>query len=71
MHLQGGAPKMHSHMDHDTILKREMLVNRTKIIKTERDYYRLGIYEALFIKEKKPHLNNQETGKTRTLKLFS
>ena len=72
MHLGSGAPKSHTEASHrHSLLSREMMVQNTKIIRKENDIRRLPIYEALIIQQKCPTINNQDTGSSRTLKLFS
>ena len=67
MHLQSGAPKKHSLQAHSKILTREMLVNNTKIIRSESNFTRLQILEALLIQKLRPQINIQDTGTCRTL----
>ena len=71
LHLSNGAPKLHTSHKHDMTLTRQMLENNTKILAKESDYNKLHILEALFIQHFKPHINKQDTGSTRTLKLFT
>ena len=71
MHLASGGPKQHHQGVHHATLTRKELVDNTKIIRTERDTYRLSILESLLIKKVKPNINNQMRGTHRTLKLFS
>ena len=72
MHLQSGGPKDHACNKHDpSALTRERMVDNTKIIRKENDFSRLQRFEALFIQQKNPIINNQETGSSRTLKLFN
>ena len=71
MHLQSGAIHLHTTDIHGLTLTRETLVNNTKILRTETDYYRLNITEALLIQINKPTINNQLTGRQRTLKLHN
>ena len=72
MHLGSGAPKSHTETSHQqSSLSRDMMVKNTKIIRKENDIRRLQIYEALIIQQKSPTINNQDTGLSRTLKLFS
>ena len=52
MHLASGGPKSHLDIAHGTKLTREILVNKTKIIYTNNDPFRLQIMEALLIKQK-------------------
>ena len=70
MHVGSGAPKSHTRSHHRNTLTRDMLVNNTKIIRRENDKTRLHIYEALIIQQQNPVINMQDTGYTRTLKLF-
>ena len=72
MHLGSGAPKSHTESSHPQIsLSRSAMVENTKIIRKENDTRRLQLYEALIIQQKNPSINNQDTGISRTLKLFS
>ena len=72
MHLGSGAPKSHTECSHPQLsLSRNAMVENTKIIRKENDMRRLQIYEALIIQEKCPKINNQDTGSSRTLKLFN
>ena len=71
MHLQSGAIKQHTRWDHNVDLTREMLVRNTRIIDLENDYNRLQILEALYIREKDPIINRQNTGIVRVLKLYA
>ena len=54
MHLASGGPKQHHQEVHHATLTRKELVDNTKIIRTERDTYRLSILESLLIKKVKP-----------------
>jgi hypothetical protein len=69
-HLSSGAPKQHMLNIHRIKLTRKMLNDCTSIIKRCTDASRLAITEALLIKERAPAINLQNTGLTRTLKLF-
>jgi hypothetical protein len=69
-HLSSGAPKQHMLNCHRTQLTRQMLNDCTSVIKKCPDPARLAITEALLIKERAPAINLQNTGLTRTLKLF-
>jgi hypothetical protein len=69
-HLSSGAPKQHMLNCHRTKLTRTMLNDCTSIIKKCPDTARLAITEALLIKDRAPAINLQNTGLTRTLKLF-
>ena len=71
MHLQSGAPKKHLLQVHSKILTREMLVNNTKIIRSESNFTRLQIIEALLIQKLRPQINIQDTGTCRTLLLHN
>ena len=71
MHLQSGTIKEHTRDEHGINLKREDLVNNTKILKKENDNNRLHILEAILIRKKKPVINIQNTGNIRILKLFA
>ena len=52
-------------------LNRLQLTENTEIIKRNNDVNRLKIAEAVIIKTHNPTINRQDTGMTRTLKLFS
>ena len=71
MHKSSGAPKDHYNNKHNAGLSREALVNSTKIIRQENDPVRLMIFEALLIHIKRPSINQQSTGASRTLKLHN
>ena len=71
MHKGNGAPKDHCNKEHNQALSRDMLVTNTKILRIENDPNRLTIFEALLIHLRKPTMNNQATGMSRTLKLYS
>ena len=71
LHLSNGAPKKHTLDVHNTKITREMLENNTKIISKETDSNKLHILEAIFIQQYRPYINKQDTGLTRTLKLFT
>ena len=70
-HFNNGAIKYHMATTHNSVLNRELLVDNTKIIKRNADVNRLQISEAIIIKLTDPTINRQDTGSTRTLKLFS
>ena len=71
MHLGSGGPKQHAEQEHPhSSLTRDEIVQNTKIIRRENDRVRLSIYEALLIQQRQPQINKQDTGFTRTLKLF-
>ena len=71
MHLQHGAIQQHTTNKHNETLTRDTLVNNTKIVLTETDYYRLNILEALLIQTNNPLINKQHTGEQRILKLHN
>jgi hypothetical protein len=71
MHLSSGAPKKRMKDEHNVTLTRQILVENTKILKQFHDPSRLAIYEALLVRENSHSINLQDTGCTRTLKLFS
>ena len=71
MHLNNGAIKYHMATTQYSVLNRELLVDNTKIIKRIADVNRLQISKAIIIKLTNPTINRQNTGITRTLKLFS
>ena len=52
---------------HHATLTRKELVDNIKIVRTERDAYRLSILESLPIKKVKHKLYNQMTGTHRKL----
>ena len=69
-HLQNGAIKKHSEINHDEKVTRKEIELWTKIRYFERDVNRLSILEALIIYHEDPALNRQDTGKYRILKLY-
>ena len=71
MHLQHGAIQQHTKDKHNEALTRDTLVNNTKIVLTETDYYRLNILEALLIQTNNHLINKQHTGEQRILKLHN
>jgi len=71
MHLGNGAIKDHFQQTHDMTLTRNTIVDCTKITRRESNITRLQIAEAVIILSDDPLINRQDTGKTRTLKLFS
>ena len=71
MHLQHGAIKQHHAQKHSEPITRNIIVNNTKILRSESDCNRLQIFESLYIYAKKPIINNQCTGTERTVKLFN
>ena len=70
-HLQSGAPKQHTLIEHNIDLSRTQMVQNTKILYHAPDFHRLTIMEALLIRRHKPIINQQDTGITRTLQLFT
>ena len=70
MHLQAGAPLVHTKNELNVKLTRDMLVNNTEILHRINEFDRLLIVEALLIHKDKPKLNRQQTGMIRTLNLF-
>ena len=71
MYLANGAIKQHMEKIHESSLNRRQLTENTEIIKRNNDVNRLQIAEAVIIKKHNPTINRQDTGMTRTLKLFS
>ena len=71
MHLGKGAIKDHSQQQHQSTMTRDSIVSNTNIIRRENDTVRLQVAEAIIILTDDPHINKQDTGKTRVLKLFS
>ena len=59
-----GAIKDHFQQTHDITLTRNIIVDCTKIMRQESDIIRLQIAKAVI------RWNRQDTGKTRTLKLY-
>ena len=70
-HLQSGAIASHFMDVHNRKISRTCIVENTNILRKINDFNRLTIGEALLIKLKKAQINRQDTGRTRTLKLFS
>ena len=70
-HLQNGAISSHFMDVHDKKISRTCIVENTSILRKINDFNRLAIGEALLIKLTKAQINRQDTGRTRTLKLFS
>jgi hypothetical protein len=70
-HLSNGAIKKHYHTFHNKKVSRKEIENNIKIRYKVNDINRLQIYEALMIYIEKPFINQQDTGKARTLHLFS
>ena len=70
MHKQNGSIRNHSYDDHDTVLTRQILDSRTKIVRLKHDLRRLIIFEALIILAKNPALNIQTSEMRRILQLF-
>ena len=71
MHLTNGAIREHQIGTHHSNLAGEHIVNNTSILRKQNDINRLVINEAILIKLEKPEINCQDTGISRTLKLFS
>ena len=59
LHLSNGSIKDHHSQVHSSKLTRTDLNNNTVIIHKERDFKRLQILEALYIKENNPSINKQ------------
>ena len=70
-HLQNGAIQSHFMDVHDRRISRACIVENTRILRKMNDFNRLTICEALLIKLKKSQINRQDTGRVRTLQLFS
>ena len=71
MHLTNLAIREHQIGTHHSNLTREHIMNNTSILRKQNDINRLLINEAILIKLEKPEINRQDTGISRTLKLFS
>ena len=71
MHLTNLAIREHEIGTHHLNLTREHIVNNTLILRKQNDINRLLINEVILIKLEKPEINRQDTGISRTLKLFS
>ena len=71
MHLQKGAIRDHYMNHHDSRISRASIVENTAILKKINEFHRLATFEALLIKITTPLINRQDTGFTRTLKLFT
>ena len=70
MHLTSGAIREHQIGTHHANLTIEHIVNNTSILRKQNDINRLLINEAILIKLEKPEINRQDTGISRTLKVF-
>ena len=71
MHLTNGAIREHQIGAHHSNLTREHIVNNTSILRKQNDINRLLVNEDILIKLENPEINRQDTGISRTLKLFS
>ena len=71
LHLQDGAIQRHFMDCHEMRISRSCIVENTHILKKIRDFNRLMICEALLIDLRKSQINQQDTGRIRTLHLFS
>ena len=69
-HLQSGAIMNHALEKHGRKITRAEIVTMTKTRYYQNDVRRLETLEALIILREDPWINRQDTGKTRTLKLF-
>ena len=69
-HLQNGAIHKHVEQKHNRKVTRQEIVSMTKARYYENDTRRLEILEALIICFEDPHVNKQDTGRTRVLKLY-
>ena len=58
-HLSNGGPSMHTEAVHNRKIKRQDLLDGTKIIDKSDEYRKLQIMEALYIKELEPTINKQ------------
>ena len=70
-HLQSGAPKQHTLLTHGMDLTRNQMVDNIQVLYHAPDFQHLTIMEALIIRRDKPVINQQDTGITRTLQLFT
>ena len=70
MHSGNGAVKDRFQQTHDMTLTGINIVEFIKITRRESDTTRLQIAEAVIILSDDPLMNKQDSGKTRTLKLF-
>ena len=71
LHLQDGAIQNHSMDCHDKRISRASIVENTSILKKINDVNRLTICESLLIDLRKSRINRQDTGRFKTLNLFS
>ena len=71
MHLENGAIEDIFQQTHDMTLSRNTIVDCTKITREIIDITRLQIAEAVITFSHDPLISRQDTGKTRTLNLFS
>ena len=69
-HLQKGAIKQHCLDAHNKMITRKEIEGSIRIRYKERDTNRLKILESLIILQEDPVINKQDTGNTRTLKLY-
>ena len=69
-HLQAGAILNHVLEKHGRKINRTEIVAMTKARYYQNDLKRLETLEALIILKEDPWINRQDTGKTRTLKLY-
>ena len=69
-HLQDGAIQRHNLQKHCEKVTRKEIETFTRIRYQERDFNRLNILESLIINFEEPEINKQDTGRTRTLKLY-
>ena len=70
-HLQNGSIKDHENACSKLKLTRPKIVQNTKILYKLNDFHKLAVMEAILINFREPALNDQETGKHKTLKLWS
>ena len=69
-HLQNGSIKDHEHQCNKMKLTRTKIVENTKILHKFSEYHKLAIMESILVNFLRPELNEQDTGKRRTLKLW-
>ena len=70
MHRQHGAIKTHMEDEHNTTLTRQLLVNNTTIIHSNRDPRRIEIIEAIHIRDNTPSINTQKNQRLEKLALW-
>ena len=70
IHVQTGSIHQHNRTVHHSKPKTQQLLPRTSVLFRSRSTEELRIAETLLIKERKPLINQQDGGFTRTLKVF-